>query len=334
VSAAPPTVRLAVIGLGVYGAVLARAVKNADLAEIITCFDVSADSRAAFAREIRCRPMDSLEALLADDDIDGVLVATPHSTHPAIIEQAASASKHVFIEKPLALTVAGARRAIRAAELAHVILQVGHRRRRQPANRRIKAMIDAGELGTVLQLEATYMDPGGFSSTLPGWRRDPRESPAGAMTALGVHMVDTFHFLAGRARRVSAFSKRIPSIGAIDQATTASIEFEGGAIGSINTSYYVPPIVTLVAYGTGGIAWNEEDGNRLFIQAADDTRRVEQAVETIDTVADELAEFVRCIRHGTEPETGGAAGLEVARVLEAAVESARSGRSVDLSALR
>jgi predicted dehydrogenase len=263
-----------------------------------------------------------------------VLVATPHSTHPAIIEQAASASKHVFIEKPLALTVAGARRAIRAAELAHVILQVGHRRRRQPANRRIKAMIDAGELGTVLQLEATYMDPGGFSSTLPGWRRDPRESPAGAMTALGVHMVDTFHFLVGRARRVSAFSKRIPSIGAIDQATTALIEFEGGAIGSINTSYYVPPIVTLVAYGTGGIAWNEEDGNRLFIQAADDTRRVEQAVETIDTVADELAEFVRCIRHGTEPETGGAAGLEVARVLEAAVESARSGRSVDLSALR
>jgi predicted dehydrogenase len=127
---------------------------------------------------------------------------------------------------------------------------------------------------------------------------------------------------------------RIPSMGAIDSATSLLIEFEGGVIGSISTSYYVPPIVTLAAYGTGGIAWNEEDGNRLFIQSAGDTRRAEQPVETIDTVADELAEFVRCIRHGTEPETGGAAGLEVARVLEATVDSARSGRSVDLAELR
>lgn len=332
--AAAAKIRLAVIGLGVYGGVLARTVKNAELADIIACFDVSAEHRAAFAREIGCRATDSLDALMDDRNVDGVLIATPHSTHPAIIEQAASASKHVFVEKPLALTVAGARRAISAAELAHIIVQVGHRRRRQPANRRIKAMIDSGELGTVLQLEATYTDPGGLSATLPSWRRDPRESPAGAMTALGVHMVDTFHYLAGRARRVSAFSKRIPSMGAIDQATTLLIEFEGGPIGCINTSYYVPPIVTLAAYGTGGIAWNEDDGNRLFVQGAGDTRRTEQPVETTDTVADELAEFVRCIQHGTEPETGGSAGLEVAAVLEATVESARSGRSVDLSSLR
>jgi predicted dehydrogenase len=334
VNGALAKVRLGVIGLGVYGGVLARTARTAELADIIAGFDVSAEHRAAFAREIGCRVMDNLDALLADRDVDGVLIATPHSTHPGIIEQAASASKHVFVEKPLALTVAGARRAISAADVAHVILQVGHRRRRQLANRRIKAMIEAGELGTVLQLQATYTDPGGLSASLPGWRRDPRESPAGAMTALGVHMVDTFHFLAGRARRVSAFSKRIPSMGAIDSATSLLIEFEGGVIGSISTSYYVPPIVTLAAYGTGGIAWNEEDGNRLFIQSAGDTRRAEQPVETIDTVADELAEFVRCIRHGTEPETGGAAGLEVARVLEATVDSARSGRSVDLAELR
>lgn len=327
-------IRLAVIGLGVYGGVLAQTAKTAGLAEIAACFDVSAEHRERFANEIGCRPVHSLDALLADADIDGVLVATPHSTHPAIIEQVALASKHVFVEKPLALTVAGARRAISAAELARVVLQVGHRRRRQPANRRIKAMIDAGELGTVLQLEATYMDPGGLSTKLPGWRRDPRESPAGAMSALGVHMVDTFHFLVGPARRVSAFSTQAPGAGAIDQATTLLVEYESGALGCISTSYYVPPIVTLSAYGTGGNAWNEEDGSRLFIQAAGETRRSEHPVETIDTVADELAEFVRCIRQGTEPETGGAAGLEVAGVLEATVESARSGRSVELSALR
>jgi predicted dehydrogenase len=154
------------------------------------------------------------------------------------------------------------------------------------------------------------------------------------MTALGVHMVDTFHFLVGPAKRVSAYSTRAPDAKTIDQATTLMIEYEGGALGCINTSYYVPPVVSLAAYGTSGNAWNEEDGNRLFIQAGSDTRRREQPVETIDTVADELTEFVRCIQQGSEPETGSAAGLEVARVLEATVESARSGRSVDLVTLR
>jgi predicted dehydrogenase len=334
VSADLSRVRLAVIGVGVYGGVLARTAKNAGLAEIVACFDVSPDRRDAFARDIDCRPAESLDALLSDPGIDGVLVATPHSTHPEIAEQAASASKHVFVEKPLALTVAGARRAIRAAEVAGVVLQVGHRRRRQPANRRIKTMMDAGELGTVLQLEATYTDPGGLSAALPAWRRDPNESPAGSMTALGVHMVDTFYFFVGRARRVAAFSKPAGPTRSIDQATTLLIEYEAGVIGCIGTSYFAAPIVTLAAYGTGGNAWNEEDGKRLFLQAAGDRLRSEQPVETLDTVADELAEFGGCIRGGTKPETGGVAGLEVAAVLEATVESARTGRSVDIAALR
>jgi len=334
VGTGPGNVRLAVIGVGLYGGVLARTAKTAGLAEIVACLDLSTERRERFAREFGCRPVETLDALLADDDVDGVLVATPHSTHPEIVEQAASASKHVFVEKPLALTVAGARRAIRGAEHAGVVLQVGHRRRRQPANRRIKAMIDGGELGTVLQLAATYTDPGGFSGALPAWRRDPKESPAGSMTALGVHMVDTFHFLVGRARRLSAFSKQAGHVGAIDQATTLLIEYEAGAIGCISTSYYAAPIVTLAAYGTGGNAWNEEDGSRFFLQASGDGLRTEQPLETLDTVADELGEFVRCIRRGADPETGGAAGLEVAAVLEATVESARTGRSVDLAALR
>ena len=333
-SARLANVQLAVVGVGVYGSVLARAAKTAGLADVAACFDVSAERRERFALEIGCRPMESLDAVLADDGIDGVLVATPHSTHPDIVERVASASKHVFVEKPLALTVVGVRRATRAAEHAGVVLQVGHRRRRQPANRRIKTMIEAGQLGTVLQLEATYTDPGGLSAALPGWRRDPKESPAGSMTALGVHMVDTFHFLAGRAKRLSAFSKPAVDTSGIDQATTVLIEYESGVIGCISTSYFAAPVVTLGAYGTAANAWNEEDGNRLFVQAVGDSVRSERPVEMLDTVADELAEFVRCIQRGSEPETGGVAGLEVAAVLEATVESVRTGRSVDLAPLR
>jgi predicted dehydrogenase len=108
VGSGPGNVRLAVIGVGLYGGVLARTARTAGLAEIVSCFDISPERREQFAREIDCRPVETLDALLADPDVDGVLIATPHSTHPEIVEQAASASKHVFVEKPLALTVMGA----------------------------------------------------------------------------------------------------------------------------------------------------------------------------------------------------------------------------------
>jgi predicted dehydrogenase len=310
--------------------VLATTATEAGLADITWCFDTVPDIRERFAGEIGCRSASSLEELLEDPTLDGVLIATPHSTHPALVEQVATAGKHVFIEKPLALTVAGASRAMTAADTAHVVLQVGHGRRRQPANRLIKKLLEGGELGRLLQLEATYTSPNALISALPQWRLDPAESPAGSMTALGVHMVDTFHYLAGKATRVTAFSKRVQGDGGIDDSTQVLIEYERGALGHINTSYFVPPVVTLAVYGTAGVAWNEDDGGRLFIQGIHDTTRSEHEVQAPDVVRDELREFVRCIQEGATPETAGPEGIEVAAVLEAIVESARSGRTVDL----
>ena len=143
-------------------------------------------------------------------------------------------------------------------------------------------------------------------------------------------MVDTFHFLAGKATRVAAFSKRVQGDSGIDDSTQVLIEYERGALGHINTSYFVPPVVTLAVYGTAGVAWNEDDGRSLFTQGIHDTARSEREIEVPDVVRDELTEFVRCIQQGGTPETAGTEGREVAAVLEAIVESARSGRTVNL----
>lgn len=329
-----PKVRLGIVGLGWFGGVLTESAGATGTAEVVACFARSAESRARFAAAHGCHEAASYDALLADPEIDAVMIATPHSTHADMIERAAEAGKHVFVEKPLALTVVDAQRAIAAASRAGVVLQVGHNRRRQPANRIISSMIERGELGTVMHLEGVYSVPGGHKPNLPAWRSDPAECPAGSMTALGVHVVDTFGAWVGPAKRVSAFTARIDGLTALDEATTVMIEYGSGQLGSISTSYFTPMMNTVAAFGTERAVWNEEDGDRLFVQVRGEPARTEQPVETIDTIVDELGEFARCVVGGSEPETGGAEGLEVAVVLEGIVRSVSSGRAVDLAELR
>jgi predicted dehydrogenase len=212
-------VRLGVVGLGWFGGVLTASARMSGAAEVIACYARSEQARSAFARKHSCGAAGDLDELFGDPRVEGLLLATPHSTHADLAVRAAEAGKHVFVEKPLALTVADARAAARAARRAGVVLQVGHNRRRQPANRRIKAMIDAGDLGEVLQLEGTHTAAGGHRPDLPQWRRDPVECPFGGMTALGVHTVDTFHYFIGSAKRVTASSARLDASFELDVAT-------------------------------------------------------------------------------------------------------------------
>lgn len=321
-------VRLGFLGTGGFAQSLADAAVRAGIV-VASCYSPTQAKRAAFAGTFGAAAADSQEQLLADPGIDAVLIASPHSTHVELIEAAAAAGKHVFVEKPLALTAAGARRAIEVTTAAGVILQVGHNRRRQPATRRIKAMIDAGELGTVLQAEAFFAAPGGWRTDIAAWRTDPDECPAGGMTALGVHMVDTLHYLLGPAASVQARSKQViapsPADAGLDHATSAIIEYAAGPIATLSTSYYSAPGVRFAVYGTDAAAWSDDDGARLLVQQRSEPARREVPVEVLDTLQDELADFARTIRDGADPETGGPAGLEVAAILDAIVTSSASG---------
>jgi predicted dehydrogenase len=154
------------------------------------------------------------------------------------------------------------------------------------------------------------------------------------MTALGVHTVDTFHYFVGPAKRVAAFSKQVEGALALDDATVVLIEYEGGPLASISTSYFSAPVVSLSVYGTEAAVWNEEDGRRFFTQARSEPSRVEQRIEVLDTIVDELAEFARCARGEGEPETGVYEAIEVAAVLEAIGLSVGSNATVDLASLR
>jgi predicted dehydrogenase len=324
--------KVASVGLGRWGEMLAEKAGDAGI-EIVSCFARTPATREEFAANYGARPAGSLDEVLSDPDVEAVLLATPHSTHADLVAEAAAAGKHVFVDKPFTLTVPDGKRAIKAAESAGVVLQVGHNRRRQPANRRLKEMVDSGELGMPHYAEANLSYPKGLNPR-SGWRADPAESPAGGMTGLGVHMADNLNYLLGRPARVAAFSRQNIGVSKLDDATTATLEFESGCLAFLGTSMVIPDIGRTAVWGTEAAAWNEMDGERFYFQPVGEMERSEQPVETLDTIRDELEEFVTNVRNGTAPETGGPEALEAVVVLEGIVESAATGTVVDLDEVR
>jgi predicted dehydrogenase len=327
----PVEVRLGSVGLGWWGKELARAATASGEATVVSAYARSPKAREAFAAELGCRTAGTLEELLADPEIDGLLVATPHTTHTSIVLAACAAGKHVLVEKPLALTVEDSRRCIEAARAAGVVLQVGHHRRKQAAVRALKEVLRSGRLGAVCLVEAAYSAPA-LRNWPPGnWRRDPRETPAGSMTLMGVHMVDAIACLLPAPRRVFAFSGRPVGENVIDEVTAVLLELEGGALAYVGTSAVLTDRTTLAIHGTEGSAFAEDDGSRLFLTERGASERTELVLPETDPMGEELREFARCVRTGERPEVDGEAALQTVRVLAAVVESIERGITVDIS---
>ena len=323
-------VRVAAVGIGWWSGELADAVPKGTNLKLVTCTTRSPEKRAAFATKYGCRQSESYEAVLEDPEVEGVLLTTPHTLHADQVVAAAEAGKHVFVEKPFTLTVADGRRATDACRRAGVVLAVGHGRRRQPANRALKGMVEAGTLGRVVQIEGNVSSNSGFNMKPGGWRTDPRETPAGAMTGLGIHHVDTFQYLMGPITRLAAFSSR-QILQGIEIHDTSGIlfEFASGAMGYLGTGFVVANRTNLLAaHGTQAQAFTEAEGSRLFLQKKGEAERSPVPLRPVDWIADGLAEFARCVREGTRPEVGGEEGTANVAVLQAIVESVKVGRPV------
>ncbi len=325
------TVKAGLVGVGWWGGVLLEGTRNAATIEVTSCHSRTSEARTTFARAHDLEAVADLDAMLGDREIEAIIIATPHSTHADLVVAACEAGKHVFVDKPFVMTVADGRRCVEAADRAGVVLQVGHQRRRQPANRRIKQMIDDGTLGDVVALEANYSGTGGKADP-DSWRQDRVERPLSGLTPFGVHVIDTFHSFVGPIRAVTAMSTRSVGATRLDDAAALGFEFESGPVGVLLTSTAVPFVNRVGVLGTEGSAWNEQDGARLGIQLAPERSAREEPVEQLDVVADQMAEFARCILTGTAPEVDGRAGFAVVAVVEAALRSSAERRTVEVEA--
>jgi predicted dehydrogenase len=213
-----------------------------------------------------------------------------------------------------------------------VVLSVGQQRRRLPAHRTLKRMIDDGTFGRVVQVEGNFSAPIGFTFTPAVWRGDRREAPGGPLTNLGIHHIDTFQYLLGPIRRVMAMVRRV-AVTAVDIDDTTSIlfEFASGALGYLGSCWiHATRTIEIAMHGTEAQGWSESDGARLYLAKRGQTERTKVDLPALDPIVEQLAEFARCVRQGERPEVSGEEGTSTIAVLEAIVASSASGRMVDV----
>jgi predicted dehydrogenase len=176
-------IRAAIVGLGRWGRSLVASVqgKSKDLRFVL------AHTRTRATAEDFCRGqelalVDSYEQVLADPNVDAVVLATPHSLHESQIIAAAAAGKHIHVEKPITLDRSGADRAAEATRKAGVLLAVGYCRRFHPSVVEVRRRLAEGRLGAVISMVAQHTTSTGQFIAPDNWRAAPEEAPGGALT--------------------------------------------------------------------------------------------------------------------------------------------------------
>ena len=314
--------RAASIGLGWWSDELAGAIQGrSERIGIVTCYSRSPEKRAAFADKFGTAQHESYAAVLADPNIDAVILTTPHSLHAEHVSMAAEAGKHVFVEKPFTLTAESGRRAAAACETAGVVLAVGQNRRFSAAAQALKTMWDAGGFGTVLHLEANFSVPGALSYTPEKWRASRLESPAGGLAGLGIHMIDLMCWLAGPVRRLTAQAKRRAVSVDIDDTTSALFDFASGPTGYLGSVCACPNTIFFNVYGTEANAFALVDVNDLKIQNPGGQPET-QKIAPVDTLKAELEEFAAACAGGPAFRIRPAEAIHNVAVMEAIAASA------------
>jgi len=208
-------------------------------------------SRIAFPRAVNDAA--GFAEVLEDAAIQAVVIATPHSLHREQVIAAAAAGKHVFCEKPLALTLADARAMIDACQQADVRLALGQNRRFWPAMVALRQIVGDGRLGRVLHVEGHNSNENSNRVT-GGWRTLERESPGGGFTGAGLHALDAMVSVCGPVRRVRAQLLRYRVEAPPLDAMSALYEFENGASGLLATVRATPFYWRVHAFGAEGSA--------------------------------------------------------------------------------
>src|SRR5580698_438219 len=248
-------IRAAVVGIGHWGRTVINAVQGSSDKIRFTAGQTRTRGKVeAFCAEKGIALKDSLDAILADPEIDAVYFATPHSEHGGQVERAASAGKHVFMEKPFTLDRKSAAAALDAVARAGVVLGVAYPRRFHPGMRELKARIDSGALGTIAHCYSEQNTPAGLWMVEGSWRATAQEAPGGAMTALGVHNVDAMIHLFGEIDEVYASSlKRAVAYDAED-TTSVMFTMRNGISASMVCSLVTTVSYRLAVFGSKGCA--------------------------------------------------------------------------------
>jgi len=336
-------IRAAIVGMGWWGRTIVESVQtDSDVIRFVAGATRTVSPEvSAFAETHQLRLVSSYEQLLTDTTIDAVVLATPHSMHAPQTIAAAQAGKHVFCEKPFALTKADADAAVAATTKAGVTLGLGYNRRFHPEMTALRAKITAGDIGTVLHFEATMTFPNALLLKPEAWRADKEETPCGGLTPMGVHAIDGMIDLGGEIEQVFCQSfRRVVQVES-DDTTSMLFRMKNGASGYLGTITATGPGFSFQVFGSKGSlrlegmthvagASSEERRTRLFSTAK--WQPIKGPADTweaarLDVTRACLEAFGTAAAGGTPFLIPTREMVHGAAVTEAVVQSAASGKS-------
>ena len=282
-----------------------------------------------------------IDKFLADPEIDVVYVCVPNAYHCEFVKKVASAGKHVFCEKPMAISLDECQQMIDACEKAKVKLGLAFMLPFHPGAIHSRQIIRSGELGDVRLIRSNIMFRIPPVEQINPWRLDPKISGGGPIIEVGSHCVDIMDFLIeSPVVEVSAMADKDRWSGTSEELGTILLRYANEAIGIITVASILPCAgeygacydvhgtkASLVGVGnlmrdpTGYILLQRENGtNQKFIYSG----------HMATLWAGEVTEFSRCIIEGDQPRTDGNHGMHNIRILLAAYESVSSGKTIKI----
>ena len=292
---------------------------------------------------------DSVEDILAVDEIQAVYIASPVFCHKEQALAAAKAKKHILLEKPMALTVEESREIAECCEQEGVKLGIGLMMRFHSYHQEMKKLIAQGKLGSIVsmraQLTCWYPD-------IPGnWRQNKELSGGGALMDMGIHCIDLLQYITGlRAKEVTGFTETQTFHYNADDSAAIVMRMENGALAMVDANFNIPDAAAkcrMEIYGTKGSIMAEGtisqiEGGDVSILISDDSLGYD-AAQNRDTLAEvklevplgnmytkEVESFGRAIENDTEPEVTSADAIALQTIVECAYRAGESGRTVRL----
>jgi predicted dehydrogenase len=278
--------------------------------------------------------------LLADPEIEGVIVTTPNDTHQELITQALEAGKGVFVDKPIANTMTAAWEISQAAERTGGTLAIGHSARRLAGHRIARAWIEDGRLGEPALAVATFTNERSLELDDTTWRSQSEQSPGGGLVQLGVHHFDTLEYLLGPIAAIGATVRRVHSVAEVPDLASIMVEFDSGVVGSVATGWSSPGSYEVDVFGTRENLYYElefthwhdshltEQHCKLESQAYRSGERVNIELPASDMFREELEEFALALRGEARVEVGPREATRALAGVFAALESSRRGGSL------
>jgi predicted dehydrogenase len=315
-------IHAAIVGLGRWGRLLVQASLDREQFKITHAVEPDTDGARGFCTEHHLQLFDNLDTVLADPTIGAVLLATPHSLHPAQVIACAAARKQVFCEKPLALRHADAAGMFGACRATGVTLAVGHSRRFWPSMCALRDIVASGKLGSILHIEGHNSNENS-NNVIAGWRLSPAESPGGGLTGAGLHILDAFVSMLGPVRRVYAqLNPREQGPPPLDTAMM-TLDFTSGVTGTLSTVRATPFYWRVHVFGTKGSA--EVLDEVTLVQRMTGSKPERKTYPAIDVLRAELDAFVDTIQGKRPFPVPEAEVLLTLVAFEAALQSMASG---------